>query len=110
MATTSCIQLEARKVSDPVLFIRPDSEDAIFVHDIVASLNFLPQAVLILFQGGDRSRPWMRRIKKERLLHVCADCMPGTRYACLSWSDDWFIVLLPASDHNQAREHERRLH
>jgi hypothetical protein len=43
MATTSCIQLEAHKVSDPVLFVNPNPEDAIFMHDIVASLNFSPR-------------------------------------------------------------------
>ena len=79
---TSCIQLEARKVSNPVLFIRPDSEDAIFIHDIVASLNFLPEAVLILFQCGDRSGPWIRRIKKR---DSCTSVLIAAGYPlCLS--------------------------
>lgn len=78
MATAFCIQLEARKVSDPVLLISPNPEDAIFIHDIVASLNFSRQAELIFSRGGDRSRPWMWRGPQNRLTHVCIDCMPGS--------------------------------
>lgn len=65
MATALYIQLEARKVSDPVLLRSPNPEDRLLMHDIVASLNFSPRPDLILFQGGDRFRRWMRRVQKR---------------------------------------------
>ncbi len=76
MPTASCIQLEAHKVSGPVLFIGPDPEDAIFIHDIVVSLSFSRQVDAEFFLGGDRSGPWMWRGLQNRLTHVCIDCMP----------------------------------
>jgi hypothetical protein len=48
------------------------------------------------------------RAIQKKLAHVCTYSIPRIRYACLSWSDGWFIVPLPASGHNQIW-HERRL-
>jgi hypothetical protein len=103
MATAFRIQLEARKVADPVLLTSPNPEDRLLIDGIVARLNFSPDADLIFFWAATALGPGCgggpQNGSRTSVL------MPAEiRYACLSWSDAWFIVLLPASDHNQFRE------